>query len=162
MKHLKSGFYLLAILWLGSSEMMGQEVIPAAGNDAYGNGGSASYSVGQLVYNTYNASEGSLAEGVQQPYEVSIIIGIKETNKDYLVYTLFPNPTSEHLQLEIPVEKVNRITYWLYNMEGKLLQNEKLRNTSTIILVENLPPATYFLKLLEDEKEIQTFKIIKN
>ncbi len=45
-----------------------QEVISASGGNATGSGGSVSYSVGQLFFMTHTGADGSVAEGVQQPY----------------------------------------------------------------------------------------------
>jgi hypothetical protein len=42
---------------------------PQAGGEATGSGGSVSYSVGQVVYTTNTGINGSVAQGVQQPYE---------------------------------------------------------------------------------------------
>jgi len=50
--------------------MYSQETIPASGGEATGSGGTVSYTVGQLVYNTYADATGSVAQGIQQPYEL--------------------------------------------------------------------------------------------
>ena len=48
-----------------------QESINATGGDASGSAGSASYSVGQVAYQTLAGTNGSIAEGVQQAYKIS-------------------------------------------------------------------------------------------
>ncbi|MDD4385781.1 MAG: hypothetical protein PHD06_11460, partial [Bacteroidales bacterium] len=60
------------------STVQAQESLNATGGNASGSGGSAGYSVGQMVYTTHIGTNGSVAEGVQQPYEISIVIGIEE------------------------------------------------------------------------------------
>ena len=47
-------------------------------------------------------------------------------------------------------------------MNGKLIESKKVENNETSIVMSNLVPATYFLKVIQDNKEIKTFKIIKN
>lgn len=47
-------------------------------------------------------------------------------------------------------------------MQGKLLQSEKITGKQTSIVMSNLVPATYFVKVTEGNKEVKTFKIIKN
>ena len=42
-----------------------------------------SYTVGQVVYYTYTGSNGSVAEGVQQPYEISPLIVSKNIKVDF-------------------------------------------------------------------------------
>jgi hypothetical protein len=47
-------------------------------------------------------------------------------------------------------------------MQGKLLQNEKITGNETSIVMNNLVPATYFVRITEGNKEVKAFKIIKN
>ena len=47
-------------------------------------------------------------------------------------------------------------------MNGKLLQNEKITGNQTSIAMGNLVPANYFVKVIQGNKEVKTFKIIKN
>ena len=44
----------------------------------------------------------------------------------------------------------------------ELLQNKKITDTQTSIIMNNLVPATYFVKVIKEDKEVKTFKIIKN
>jgi hypothetical protein len=46
-----------------------QEANTAAGGNASGSGGTAAYSVGQIVYSTQTGANGTVAEGVQQTYD---------------------------------------------------------------------------------------------
>jgi hypothetical protein len=66
-----------------------QSTIPATGGNAAGNGGSVSYTVGQIVYTTVSGTNGSVAQGVQQPYEISVVTGIenKEINLSCSIYS---------------------------------------------------------------------------
>ena len=50
-----------------SSLLLGQQAVVTAGADATGTGGTVSYSVGQVVYQTHTVTNGSVAEGMQQP-----------------------------------------------------------------------------------------------
>jgi hypothetical protein len=73
---LAKGFLiLLSTLTFSLSTIHAQEAIPAGGGNASGSGGSASYSVGQVVYTTNTGTNGSAAQGVQQPYEISVVSG---------------------------------------------------------------------------------------
>ena len=55
------------LLGLGLTGLQAQESVNATGGDASGSGGSVSYSVGQITYQTHTGINGSVAEGVQQP-----------------------------------------------------------------------------------------------
>ncbi len=88
---------LLSAFTLSSS--FSREVISASGGNAGGSGGSVSYSIGQLFYKIYPGPDGSVAEGVKQPYEISVLTGIQEELGINLVISAFPNPAFNYLIL---------------------------------------------------------------
>jgi hypothetical protein len=57
---------------------------------------------------------------------------------------------------------IHSLSYQLFDMYGKLLETKKLDGYETNIVMSNLVPATYFVKVIQGNKEIKTFKIIKN
>ena len=64
-------------------------------------GGEASYTVGQVIYTTKYRNEGnSVAQGVQQPYEISVILGIPEAKDINLSVSAYPNPTTNYLTVK--------------------------------------------------------------
>jgi hypothetical protein len=132
----------------------------ASGGDAFGILGAVSYSVGQVVYTTITGTTGSVAPGIQQPYEI-YSIGIEETGKQILL-TVFPDPVKDFLTLKVENLDNENFFYQLYNITGKRLANKKLGGNETSIDMSNLIPATYFLKVIDNNKEVKTFKIIKN
>ncbi len=50
----------------------------------------------------------------------------------------------------------------LYDINGKLLESKKIETNETTFSLENFVPSTYFLKIIQNNKEIKTFKIVKN
>lgn len=143
------------------SSVIAQESLNAAGGNASGSGGSASYSVGQVFYQTYSGTNGSVAEGVQQAFEISIISAIEEAQDINLRISVYPNPASDYLELKVESEKLKDINYQLYDTNGKLLQSEKITENQTSIAMFNFVPATYFLKVTQGKKEVKTFKVVK-
>lgn len=147
------------LLWAGFAQA--QESTNASGGDATGTGGTASYSVGQVVYTTNTGSTGSVAQGVQHAYEI-FTIGIKETELN-ISLTAFPNPTTENLTLQISDYNNEKLSYQLFDMQGKQLSNGQIVAQKTQINMNNLPTATYFVNVVNQEnKKVQSFKIIKN
>ena len=138
-----------------------QETVPATGGDATGIGGSSSYTVGQLVYTTNTGTNGSVAQGVQQPYEISTSVGIEVTGIN-LELVVYPNPTTNVLNLNIGNYNNEKLTYQLYDMQGKLLANKQVINRRTSIDLQDLPVSAYLLNVLDNNSLIKTFNIIKN
>jgi len=159
MQRKKVVFSIALMFGFGLSGLQAQEAISTAGGNASGSGGSASYSVGQVVYTTNNGTSGSVAQGVQQPYEI-FAVGIKETSMN-ISLTVYPNPTADNLTLQIKDFNNVKLTYQLFDMNGKLLENKKIIGNETSIVMSNLVPANYFLKVTKGNKEVKTFKIIK-
>jgi len=149
---------LIVILITFTFSIKAQDNINSSGADITSDEGSISYSIGQTVYNTNTGTNGSISEGVQQPYEISVVSGIEE--KDItLSVSAYPNPTTDYLTLElIEFENTN---FQLININGKILQNEPIRNSYTRINMSNLINGLYFVKVIQNEIEIKVFKIIK-
>lgn len=79
-------------LGLGLTGLQAQGSISSSDGEASGSGGSVSYSVGQVGYHTHTDTKGSVAEGVQQPYEISIVSAVEKAKGINLLVTAYPNP----------------------------------------------------------------------
>ncbi len=159
----KNLFYYVQVsfLLLLSFTMNGQESINASGQNAVGTGGLVSYSVGQIVYTTNSGTNGTVAQGVQQPYEISVVLGI-ENPEINLLMTVSPNPTTDFVTLKIDHYEFESLTYQLYDLNGKQFLTGQTTTTETPISTGHLPSAIYFLKITDKNKTIKTFKILKN
>ena len=152
---------LLVTGFLSVGYAQAQQSANAAGGDATGSGGSVAYSVGQVVYTSNNSPSGTVSQGVQQAYEI-FLIGINETELNSSL-SLFPNPIEDNLTLQISDFNKEKLSYILFDTEGKLLTNGQVIAEQTQINTASLPPATYFIKVLNQEnKQVESFKIIKN
>ena len=153
-------FLLSFLLSFSMNAQTSHQVLSATGGDASGSGGSVAYSVGQIVYTTSTGTSGSVAQGVEQAYEISSV-GIKETALN-ISLSIFPNPTSEYLTLKVEDYNNEALSYSLLDEQGKLVLNEQITNQVTQVAMSNLARGAYFINVLQENKKIQTFKIIKN
>ena len=103
-----------------------------------------------------------MAQGVQQPFEISIVTELEEAKDISLNFSAYPNPATDLLKLKIENNKTGNLTYLLYDISGKLLENKKMEESETNISMRTLSPSTYFLIIKDDNKEVKTFRIIKN
>ncbi len=139
----------------------GQQTIPATGGNASGSGGSVSYTVGQILYSTISGSNGTVAQGVQQPYEISVVTAIRNTEDISLKCAVYPNPTAGLTKLVFESDDFENLRFRLYDINGILLQDKKVESRETEISLENFSPSVYFLKVLRNNLEVKVFKIIK-
>ena len=159
MKH--TMLLLIGLLLFNLNGLKAQEAIPASGGNASGGGGTANYTVGQVAYTTNTGSNGSVSQGVQQPFEISVVSGVETTTIE-LACSAYPNPTTDKLTLRVEnTEKLN-LTYHLLDICGKLLESKKVEGSETCIPTGSLTPSIYFLKVFDGVYEVKTFKIIKN
>jgi hypothetical protein len=161
MRHKRLKLSAVLLLGLGLTGLQAQESVNAIGGNASGSGGSASYSVGQVVYTTNTGTNGSVAQGVQQPYEISVVTAIEVAKGINLSITAYPNPTTDYLQLKVESETLKDLSFQLYDINGKLLQTKKLTGTETQIKMSSYVPSTYFVKVIAGNQSIKEFKIIK-
>jgi hypothetical protein len=144
-----------------TNHLSAQDVIPATGGDANGTGGSFSYTLGQIVYTSVSGTDGSVNQGVQQPYE-TLVLTENEFSKDIdLVCKVYPNPVSDKLILKLDPEKFKKTSWNLFDINGKLLQSGLALDSETEILLENLPSGSYIFNVIQSKNTIKSFKIIK-
>ena len=158
MKH-KNTITSVAFLFLGLGGLHAQETVLPTGGEATGTGGTASYSVGQVVYTTATGTNGSVAQGVQQPFEISTTVGINETTIN-LEMSVYPNPTTNYLTLK--TDDNANLSYQLIDMQGKVIESKNVVSNPSNISLEGQPKAIYFLNVVNNNQVVKTFKIIKN
>ncbi len=160
MKQKKIIPFTLFLLLAGGNKLLAQQGLVASGGDATGAGGSASYSVGQVDFITKQGLTGKSTEGLQQPFEIYTNSIIDVNNR--MAAFVYPNPTTNYVTLSVTDVQMGQMSYSLYDLQGRLLVEQKLSSDLTTISLADLPNATYFLKVTMNNSEIRTFKIIKN
>ncbi|MFI1770852.1 T9SS type A sorting domain-containing protein [Thalassobellus citreus] len=140
--------------------MQAQDALIASGSNISGSGGSVSYSVGQIVQETNIGTNGSAIQGIQFYFDATSLAVVDiETNLNISTY---PNPTSSILNITIDGKQDGKLSYSLFNLLGALITSGDIKNNTVQINIEDLPMATYLLKLSNSNNNIKTFKIIKN
>ncbi len=160
---MKKLLYLLAFT-VSIAGLQAQETTITSGGEASGDGGTVSYSVGQVVYGTQTGTTGSVTEGVQQPFEISVIIGIEELGIN-LNISAYPNPFTDHLILYIDDDIFSDQDRWIasvYDINGAVIKQQIIVANETTIDMADQIAGIYFLKISSENQEIKTFKIIKN
>ena len=148
-------FGLLAI-----NILQAQESVNASGGDALGSGGTVAYSIGQAFYTTHTGSNGSVAQGVQQTYKISTV-NIEEVLVTSSI-SVFPNPTTDNLVIEVDDFYNQKLSYQLVDIRGKFMSQGEILAKQNHINTISLPAATYFINIVNQKsKVVQSFEIIK-
>ena len=153
--------YILGTLFLLAPFLIiSQEIISSFGGDSSGSGGSSSYTIGQVFFNTIESDNGSLVQGVQQPFEVQTL-STPALLTVQLTAVTYPNPTTEFVLLKISDTALENLQYTLFDLNGKTIDSKKINSFSTKITMKNFGIGMYLLKLTKNNQPLKTFKIIK-
>lgn len=163
-KIMKSIFALLFVGFFALVNLKGQklEVVSAAGDSYENSGYTISWTLGEVASETFsNGSALEITQGFQQP---SIIITAIDEVKDNGVHMVaYPNPTLNIVYIKFESDNFNDCSFSIYDMNGKILSCDKIKNTTQIIDLTSYPSAQYVLKVVDkDGLTIKAFKIFKN
>lgn len=157
---MKTKRLLLIAAYLSCTQISAQETIAASGGNASAGNGSTNYSVGQVFYATDYGTTGSMMHGVEQPFEIQVVLGVDNFNIS-LELLAYPNPVTSLLYLEVRNANFEAMHYQLFDMNGRLLLKGRITGASTTIQMEKYPMDLYLLKVFDHHKEVKTFKIVK-
>jgi Secretion system C-terminal sorting domain len=138
-----------------------QQATVTSGGDATGSNGSSSYSIGQVAYLNATGTNGSINQGVQQPFEI-FTLGNDEFPEIQLTMSVYPNPTASIVTLTLQNYSLENVHFELFDLNGRLIQSQSITTSETQIAMEHLASAVYLLNVMEQNKVMKTFKIIKN
>ncbi|MDG1440953.1 MAG: T9SS type A sorting domain-containing protein [Flavobacteriales bacterium] len=138
-----------------------QETFSSSGLNTSGSNGEISYSIGQIATELNSGINGSVSQGIQQPYEIYSTVGSEISNIDLKLIT-YPNPTTDNLILSIDGFKNQILFFQLFSFDGKLLIDEECSGNITNINLKSFPSNTYLLNIIKNQSIIKTFRIIKN
>jgi len=137
-----------------------QQVISSSGSTLKNSTGSLSFTVGELVIDTKNAGATTITQGFHQTkLTITAMNVLREQN---FSISAFPNPTNDFVNLKIEKGEIRDIEFTLFDLQGKVLSNQKIKNTNTEVPFSGYNSGNYLLKVNQKGKEIQTFKIIKD
>jgi hypothetical protein len=153
-------YILGTLLFLAPFFIISQEIISSTGGVSSGSGGTSSYTIGQVFFNTIESDNGSLVQGVQQPFEFQTL-STPALLTVQLTAVTYPNPTTDFVLLKILDTALENLQYTLFDLNGKTIVSKKINSFSTKITMKNFAIGMYLLKLTKNNQPLKTFKIIK-
>ena len=155
----KSLFFLFSVFSFTIANAQNNVVV--SGNQAVGSGGKSSYTVGQIAYSSQTGSNGSLIQGMQQPFEIWVL---SNPELQAIALSVYPNPSKNSLHLISPEQfDTTDVYYNLVDISGKIIkQNNKVESDDELIQMDNLPTGYYILSISKNNKILKSFKILKN
>ena len=158
-KILTAALLMLPFLWAGA-----QSAIVPVGGDVRNATGSISYTVGQVAVQSESSNGGSIsvAEGVQQPYEIQTV-GVNNHPEIVLNAKVFPNPTENQFQLSLNGFEILQggMCARLYDGAGKLLQNITITDDDTFFQIGHYATGAYLLEVMVGDRAVKTFRVVR-
>jgi Secretion system C-terminal sorting domain len=154
-------FIIVLLFFISTSIVFAQtverEVISSNGN-FYSNGaGQLSTTLGEPIISTVNSASNILTQGFHQT--LITITAIEDNQAEYEM-NIYPNPTSENITIKIKELKED-IQYTIYTISGKLVSNNQIIALETKLSIAHFARGQYFLNVIEENKIIKTYQIIK-
>jgi hypothetical protein len=93
---------------------------------------------------------------------ITVLTDIEDINGGSFNCSVYPNPTTSFVTLNIGNYDNEKLSYMLFDSRGTLLENKKISSNNTLITMQNLASGTYFLKITGNKNGEKIIKIIKN
>ena len=156
--HLRIITFSLFIVLNGVAALAQSDIVPMGGT-ATGDGGTVTFTIGQIAMQSYGEGGTTISEGVQQPYEIQII-GIDNYPSITLNAMVYPNPTLGNVQLTMNnVQLEGEVK--VFDINGKYLFSKKIEGETTMIPMAALATGTYFVNVLDGTQVLKSFKVVK-
>ncbi len=140
---------------------MSQQVVSTAGTHATGTGVQLSWTVGEPVIETFTGTSAIITQGFHQTRLV--VTTVDPAVYPGLTLTVYPNPVSSTLKLEITGDGLKNLFFCLYNMEGKCILKRKVESSHELVGMESCAPGAYLLSVFRGADQLlKSFKIVKN
>jgi len=144
------------------SQSLTPELLTSGGDHFTGTDAQLSWSVGEMIIDTYDNGSNQLTQGFHQ---TNLVITSVNDLAENIEIAVFPNPTSDQLNIEYSNSTQN-LTLNLYDALGtQLLSEQVLMNAqfdNKSIDLSGLAANTYFLHIANEKNEsIKVFKILK-
>jgi hypothetical protein len=161
MTMMKTTMIILLFFGVFISKTQAQQSVNTSGGNAIGTGGTVNYSVGQIDYTSTSGTGGTVSQGTQQAYEI-FTLGTDDFSNINLTMMVYPNPTPSMVNLKIEDYTLENLKYSLFDIQGRQIESKKITQDETQIQMGNLVSAIYFINVIDNNKILKTFKIIKN
>lgn len=120
-----------------------------------------SSTIGEPVANTFALDSILLRQGFEQPIKDTAIATFI-INDIAVEISVFPNPTTDFVNIQWTSSSQHRLLLELFNINGQQVLAESMVSNQHKIEVRQLPAATYLLRIRDPEsQQFEIFKIEK-
>ena len=159
---------LLAAMLMGTmsyAQSIAPQSVNSGGTKMTQANGSLSFTVGELVVLSQTDSDGNTLGGGFTAGATLTTVSIEETDAAILDVKVYPNPTTELVNIQIKHSTLDQVVVTITDLQGKEVYSGKYAGISNIIGINAASYATgnYLLTLKNlNNQMLGTYKIIKH
>lgn len=155
--------YLIAIGLIISTARVGlaQELQAVGSGGAFHQNtqGSISWSLGEVATQTLKAGDYIITQGFQQSkLTLTSVYQRQGYNKLIIAY---PNPTNDFINLKTDGHTQN-LYYRVYDINGRIVKSGEFKSNPTLVSFRDLDAAIYFIRIIQNNLEVKTIRVVKN
>ncbi len=152
---------LLCISYTIYSQNSIYQVIATSGESFKNSNFQLDWTLGELQTETYDGLEITLTQGFHQADYKKTVTSVENTKIFPANIAVFPNPTSDFIQISINNLFINDLEYTISDILGKYLVVNKIKSNNTKVSFNAFKKGTYFICIKQNSKTLQTLKIIR-
>jgi hypothetical protein len=123
------------------------------------------YTVGEIAITTISNTSNTLTQGFQQPYGLTWV-AVQEYSDNPSDIILYPNPIVDQLNISIQNAQTGVYRVMIFDVLGQLLVDDKTSagfdGTAQLnVNFDRYATGNYFVRIMHEQKIIQTGKIVK-
>lgn len=154
-------FVLLLLFGSGVVQLNAQEVISSNGGSYKGSVVQLDWTIGEPVIATLISGTNTLTQGFHQSNLT--VTAVDQMATSTITLKVYPNPVSEQLVLETRKGEKQRLSLKLFDITGKLLYQQAVKQPVETVNMQVYVPGNYLLRVFaEDGIPLQTFKVVKD
>lgn len=157
---MKSVFIVISVFFI-STLLFSQEkleVISSAGGDYSDNNISVSWTIGEPVISTLKQGDFVITQGFHQ--SKYIVTSINETKIVPFEVNVFPNPTTDLINVKINQTDLKGYDIKLFDISGKILYSKNIKSNNNQLDLSQYNAGQYILKV-SNKKSTRSFSIVK-
>jgi len=156
-----SCMFFVFVLALSAQEISPQ-VLSNAGESYEGQNIQLDWTLGELAVSTLTTPNQQVTQGFHQTYYT--ISSLSELPADFGKIAVFPNPTTDWINLDMSFDEIQKVQTSLFDVDGKLIWTKEVSGQvfSEKYSFATLPAGSYFLHFLFNGKSYsKAFQINK-
>lgn len=144
---------------MAMSQTTNLELVSSSGDSFSNESYQINWSIGESMIETFSGGHYQLTQGFHQSNY--IVTKVEELSESSINISVYPNPTSDFIFIDFTNSLVTESVLTIANINGKVLQIKTSMNNSEKLDFANYVSGVYFLNVKQNNKVVESFKIIK-